>query len=232
MQDTAAAIIVAAGSSRRMGGQDKLWTPLVGRIILARAIDVFEASPCIHAIILVSSAEHIADATMLCRAEGWHKVVSIVVGGPRRQDSVHNGLDALAQAAPGSKWVMIHDGARPLVTNAILEAGLKAAQEHQAATAAVPVKDTIKQVQQGQITGTLDRSHLWLIQTPQVFSYSLIHEVHCLAGAQEDVTDDAALLERLGQHVAIFPGSYTNIKITNQEDILFAEALLQGLTAI
>src|SRR6266487_2937207 len=232
MQDTAAAIIVAAGSSRRMGGQDKLWTPLVGRITLARTIDVFEASPCIHAIILVSSARHMAEATMLCHAERWRKTVSIVAGGPRRQDSVHNGLDALAEAAPGSKWVMIHDGARPLVTGAILEAGLKTAQEHQAGTAAVPVKDTVKQVQQGQITGTLARSHLWLVQTPQVFTYSLIHQAHHLVDVQEEVTDDAALVERLGQRVIIFPGSYTNIKITNQEDVLFAEVLLQGLTVI
>ncbi len=129
MQDTAAAIIVAAGSSRRTGGQDKLWTPLAGRITLARTIDVFEASPCIHGIILVSSAGLIADATMLCQAEGWRKIVTVIAGGPRRQDSAHNGLDALAKAAPGSAWVMIHDGARPLVTPAILEAGLKAAQE-------------------------------------------------------------------------------------------------------
>src|SRR5260221_3215594 len=170
MQDTAAAIIVAAGSSRRMGGQDKLWTPLAGRITLARTIDVFEASPCIHSIILVSSAGHIADATMLCHAEGWHKIVAVVTGGPRRQDYVHNGLDGLGKSAPGSAWVMIHDGARPLVTPALLEAGLKAAQEHLAATSAVPVKDTIKQVQLGQITGTLDRPHLVLVQTPQAFS--------------------------------------------------------------
>jgi 2-C-methyl-D-erythritol 4-phosphate cytidylyltransferase len=232
MPDTAAVIIAAAGSSRRMGEQDKLWTPLVGRITLARTIDVFEASTRIHAIILVSSARHIADAAMLCNAEGWRKIVTIVAGGPHRQDSVHNGLDALAEAAPGSEWVMIHDGARPLITDAILEVGLKTAQEHQAATAAVPVKDTVKQVQHGQITGTLDRSHLWLVQTPQVFTYSLIHRAHHLVDAQEEVTDDAALVERLGQRVVIFPGSYANIKITNQEDVLFAEALLQGQMAI
>ncbi len=94
------------------------------------------------------------------------------------------------------------------------------------------MKDTVKQVQQGQITATLDRSHLWLIQTPQVFTYSLIHQAHHLVSVQEEVTDDAALVERLGQRVVIFPGSYTNIKITNQEDVLFVEALLQGLTAI
>src|SRR6266567_828273 len=91
MQDTAAAIIVAAGSSRRTGGQDTLWTPLAGRISLARTIAVFEASPCIHGIILVSSAWLIADATMLCQADGWRTIVTVIAGGPRRQDSAHNG---------------------------------------------------------------------------------------------------------------------------------------------
>jgi len=227
MQDTAAVVIAAAGSSRRMGGQDKLWTPLAGRIILARTVDIFEASPYIHAMILVVSAAYMAEAVKLCHDEGWHKIATIVAGGPRRQDSVHSGLDALADVAPGSDWVMIHDGARPLVTPSIVEAGLKAVQEHRAATAAVPVKETIKQVQQGGITTTLDRSQLWTVQTPQVFSYALIHQAHHLAPAWEEVTDDTALVERLGQGVAIFPGSYTNIKITTQEDLLLAEALLQ-----
>ena len=121
---------------------------------------------------------------------------------------------------------MIHDGARPLVTPAILEAGLLAAQEHQAAIAAVPVKDTIKIVEHGLVSTTLDRSQLWAIQTPQVFSFPLIYEAHHSPAAQGDVTDDAALLEQLGQHVAVFPGTYTNIKITTQEDLLIAEALL------
>jgi 2-C-methyl-D-erythritol 4-phosphate cytidylyltransferase len=227
MQDTAAVVIVAAGSSRRMGGQDKLWTPLAGRITLARTIDVFEASPHIHTIILVVSTAYITEAVKLCHDEGWHKIATIVAGGARRQDSVHSGLDALTDVAPGSDWVMIHDGARPLVTTSIVEAGLKAVQEYQAATAAVPVKETIKQVQQGRITTTLDRSQLWTVQTPQVFSYALIHQAHHLAPAQEEATDDTVLVERLGQGVAIFPGSYTNIKITTQEDLLFAEALLQ-----
>jgi len=227
MQDTAAAVIVAGGSSRRMGGQDKLWTPVSGRIILARTIDVFEASPHIHAIILVVRAASTVEVVKLCHDEGWLKIACIVAGGPRRQDSVHSGLDVLADVAPGSDWVMIHDGARPFVTPSIVEAGLKAVQEHQAAIAAVPVKETIKQVQEGRIITTLDRSQLWAAQTPQVFSYALIHQAHHLAAAGEEVTDDAALVERLGQRVAIFAGSYTNIKITTQEDLLLAEALLR-----
>ncbi len=159
----------------------------------------------------------------------WHKIASITAGGNRRQDSVRIGLDTLSIIDPATDWVMIHDGARPLVTPEILEAGLKAVQEYRAVVAAVPVKDTIKQVQQGWIHSTLDRSQLWAIQTPQVFSFPLIHHAHHSPLAQNEVTDDAALLEQLGKPVAIFPGSYTNIKITTQEDLLIAETLIKGL---
>lgn len=217
-------MIVAAGASRRMG-RDKLWLPLAGRITLAHTIDAFQSSPLIDNIVLVTSTERLADARALCQEEQWHKVGAVVVGGSRRQDSVCIGLDTLA---PETRWVMIHDGARPFVTPAIIEAGLQAAQQHMAAVAAVPVKDTIKQVQDGVIHATLDRSQLWAIQTPQVFSFPLIHEAHHSPIAQNDVTDDATLVELLGQHVAVFPGSYTNIKITTQEDLIFAEAFLQG----
>lgn len=228
MQETASVIIVAAGSSRRMGGRDKLWIPLHGRILLAHTIAAFDSSPRIDRIILVLSAERCADASTLCTQEGWQKVTTIVPGGTRRQDSVCRGLDTLAKITPTSRWVMIHDGARPLVTHTIIEAGLQAAREHQAAIAAVPTKDTIKQAQNGLVTATLDRSQLWSIQTPQVFSFPLIHQAHHSPLAQEDVTDDAALLEKMGHPIAIFPGSYTNIKVTTSEDILIAEAILQG----
>lgn len=228
MQEQSAVIIVAAGTSRRMQGQDKLWLPLTGRITLARTIDVFESSPLINTIVLVTSAERLDATTNLCRHESWHKIAAIIPGGNRRQDSVRLGLDALGGVAPSCRWVMIHDGARPLVSPTMLEAGLVMAQEHQAAIAAVPVKDTIKQVEHGRITATPDRSQLWIIQTPQIFSFPLIHQAHHASIADEDMTDDATLLERLGHPVAIFPGSYSNIKITTQEDVLIAEALLRG----
>lgn len=228
MQEQAAVVIVAAGSSRRMGGRDKLWIPLAGRLTLARTIDAFAASPLISTIVLVLNPERIEDARELCAREGWQKIGGIVAGGARRQDSVRAGLEQLAEVAPETRWVMIHDGARPLVTAAILEAGLRAAQEHLAAVAAVPVKDTIKQVQDGIIQSTPERSQLWAVQTPQVFAFPLIHQAHHSEIAQEEATDDAALLERLGHPVAIFPGSYTNLKITTHEDLLIAEALLKG----
>jgi 2-C-methyl-D-erythritol 4-phosphate cytidylyltransferase len=228
MQETSAVVIVAAGSSRRMQGRDKLWTPLAGRITLARTIDAFHNSPLIDTIVIVTSDERVAITQELCLQERWHKVSKIVAGGARRQDSVRNGLDALAEYTPSCRWVMIHDAARPLVTSDIIEAGLKAAIDHQAAIAAVPVKDTIKQVQNGKIHATPDRSNLWAVQTPQVFSFPLIQQAHHTPLAEEDMTDDATLLERLGHEVVVFPGSYTNIKITTVEDLLVAEALLQG----
>jgi 2-C-methyl-D-erythritol 4-phosphate cytidylyltransferase len=232
MPVTSSAIIAAAGSSRRMEGRDKLWTPLAGRFTLARTIDVFEASPIIDNIVLILNSERLDEVTKLCQQEGWSKITSIVEGGMRRQDSVRNGLESLAKLAPTTKWVMIHDGARPLVTPDILEAGLKSAQESYAAIAAVPVKDTIKQVQQGWISSTPDRSQLWAIQTPQVFSFPLIHHAYQTAPLQQEFTDDAALLEHLGKRVAIFNGSYRNIKITTQEDLLIAEALIKGFASL
>jgi len=227
MHKNAAAVIVAAGSSRRMQGYDKLWVPLAGRITLARTIDVFESSPLIDTIVLVANSERLADTRTLCEQEQWNKVAAIVGGGTHRQDSVRNGLDALAKINPTCRWVMIHDGARPFVTSTILEEGLHAVQQHQASVPVVPVKETVKQVQDGKVLATLERSQLWAVQTPQVFAFSLIHQAHHFPIAQEQVTDDATLLERLGHTVSVFNGSHTNIKITTPEDLFFAEALLK-----
>lgn len=226
--ERASVVIVAAGSSRRMLGRDKLWTPLMGRNTLARTLDVFQTSPLIENIVIVTSTERLTDTIHLSEKEHWHKVIAVVPGGLRRQDSVALGLDALASRTPSCQWVMIHDAARPFVTTTMLQEGLLSAQAHQASVAAVPVKDTIKQVRDNIIHETLDRSRLWIVQTPQIFSFPLIHHAHHDPIAQENFTDDAALLERLGYPVAIFQGSYANIKITTQEDLLIAEALLQG----
>ncbi len=213
-----------------MQGRDKLWSPLAGRITLARTVDVFQSSPLVDTIILVTTTTRLEAVQVLCQTEGWHKVATIVAGGARRQDSVRVGLDALAEVRPETRWVMIHDAARPLVTHEMLAIGLEEAYKHGAAIAAVPVKDTIKEVRNGRIHSTPDRSYLWAVQTPQIFSFSLIYEAHHSAIAQEDMTDDATLLERLGHPAVIFAGSYANIKITTQEDILLAEALVRGKT--
>ncbi|MBX5450737.1 2-C-methyl-D-erythritol 4-phosphate cytidylyltransferase [Thermogemmatispora sp.] len=235
MQERAAVVIVAAGSSRRMAGRDKLWTPLAGRLTLARTVDVFEACPLIQAIVLVVHPTREADSWELLAEEGWRKVIAVVAGGPRRQDSVRVGLEALARHLPDTQWVLVHDGARPFVSSSLIEAGLQAARLHQAAVAAVPVKDTLKVVEGRYVCETPERARLWVVQTPQVFAFSLLWEAHHARSAQageEEVSDDAALVESLGYRVAIFPGSYTNMKITTQEDFLLAEYLVQQETGL
>ena len=145
----------------------------------------------------------------------------ICPGGPRRQDSVRLGLEAL----PECRWVVVHDGARPLVTAALIEAGLAAAAETGAAIAAVPLADTLKEAaEDGLIRRTLDRRNLWAAQTPQVFEYELLREAHRLA--QGEATDDAALVEALGRRVKVFPGSPRNLKVTTAADLALAQALL------
>ncbi|HEY4386578.1 MAG TPA: 2-C-methyl-D-erythritol 4-phosphate cytidylyltransferase, partial [Ktedonobacteraceae bacterium] len=165
MQEQSAVVIVAAGASRRMG-RDKLWIPLAGRIVLARTVDVFQSSPLVDAIVLVTSAQRLEEVRVLCEQERWQKIVAVVPGGSRRQDSVCFGLDTLAEQVPACRWVMIHDAARPFVDEEMIAAGLRAAQLSQASIAAVPVKDTIKQVQDNVITATPDRSLFWMVQTP------------------------------------------------------------------
>ena len=152
MSEKASVVIVAAGSSRRMLGRNKLWTPLMGRITLARTLDVFQASALIESIVIVTSTERLADTLHLSEKEHWHKVIAVVPGGLRRQDSVAIGLDTLATRTPSCQWVMIHDAARPFVTPTMLQDGLLSAQTHQASVAAVPVKDTIKQVRDNIIS--------------------------------------------------------------------------------
>ncbi|WP_052888073.1 2-C-methyl-D-erythritol 4-phosphate cytidylyltransferase [Thermogemmatispora carboxidivorans] len=234
MQERAAVVIVAAGSSRRMAGRDKLWTPLAGRLTLARTVDAFEGCPLIKAIVLVVHPAREAEACELLAEEGWRKVVAVVAGGPRRQDSVRLGLEALARRLPETQWVLVHDGARPFVSSSLIEAGLQTARLHQAAVAAVPVKDTLKVVEGGYVCETPERAHLWVVQTPQVFAFPLLWEAHharCLQTmGEEEVSDDATLVERLGYRVVIFPGSYTNMKITTQEDFLLAEYLVHQET--
>jgi 2-C-methyl-D-erythritol 4-phosphate cytidylyltransferase len=228
MQEQAAAIILAAGAGRYARGGEMLWASLCGRSVVARTIDVFQASPLIAHIILVTDSEHMLESATLCKHEGWHKVAAVVAGGTRRVDCINAGIEALERIAPDSPYVMIHDGARPFVTTTLLIEGLEAAREHQAVVAAVPVKDTVKQVEQGRIHATLDRSQLWSIQTPQIFSFPLIRQLYQTQQArEEDVSDATILLTRMGQRGTIFPGSYSNIKITTQEELLLAEALLQ-----
>ncbi len=222
-----AAVIVAAGSSQRMQGINKTWAMLGAKPLLAHSIRVFEESGLIDDLVVVLAPDALLDGKQLHEQEGWRTICAMCPGGARRRDSVLAGLEALS---PAPDYVLIHDGARPFITSTLIERGLAAARQHGAATAAVPVKDTIKRAgPDGLVLETLDRSALWSIQTPQVFAYDLILSAHHSIDLAWDATDDAALVERAGHPVALFMGAYENIKITTPDDLLIAEMMLKRL---
>jgi 2-C-methyl-D-erythritol 4-phosphate cytidylyltransferase len=212
------AIIVAAGESRRMNGVDKVLAPLGGRPVISHVLGVFDSCQSIDQIVLVVNQKSLDACQKL--VAGLSTPIDICLGGKRRQDSVAAGLKRLKDC----EWVIIHDGARPLVTKALIEDGLKAAKETGAAVAAVPVTDTIKIAGDDRIVHqTPPRQNLWAVQTPQVFLPSIITKAY--QQAKGEATDDAALVEQAGYKVKLYTGSYENIKITTPQDLLIAEAL-------
>lgn len=214
------AIIVAAGSSRRMDGVDKLFISLGGQPLLTRATRPFQDCPRVHRIVVVVSGEKEKLCRSLVTGEEWSKISDVCLGGERRQDSVVAGLKRLTDC----HWVIIHDGARPLVTVELIENGLAAAEETGAAAAAVPVTDTIKIVGDDRIVReTPPRRNLWAVQTPQVFRATIIAEAY--SHARGEVTDDASLVEQTGGRVKLYAGSYANIKVTTPDDLALAEVL-------
>ncbi|MFH0768000.1 MAG: 2-C-methyl-D-erythritol 4-phosphate cytidylyltransferase [Chloroflexota bacterium] len=219
-QQKVGAVIVAAGSSQRMGGVDKIFALLGGEPVLARVVDVFQGCDSIHQIVVVLSKQNLKAGRRLVTEHEWSKVTDICAGGSRRQDSVVAGLSRLKHC----DWVIIHDGARPLVTADLIERGLEAAIETGAAVAAVPVTDTIKVAGDDWfVQGTPPRHNLWAVQTPQVFRFDIISEAY--RQAKNEVTDDAALVEQLDCRVKIYMGSYANIKVTTPDDLALAEFL-------
>ena len=205
-----------------MGGLDKVFALLAGEPVLSHTLRVFHTCPVIEEIALVLNPQNLQRGRRLVEEQGWWKVRHICLGGERRQDSVREGLARL----DGCRWVVIHDAARPLVSHRLIQCGLKEAQERGAAVAAVPVKDTLKVVNPGlEVESTPNRSTIWAVQTPQVFRYQLIWKAY--DQPQAPAPDDAVLMERLGHRVKVYMGSYDNIKITTQEDLAVAEALLQ-----
>ncbi|UCD09607.1 MAG: 2-C-methyl-D-erythritol 4-phosphate cytidylyltransferase [Dehalococcoidales bacterium] len=216
------AVIVAAGSSERMGGMDKVFAILDGKPILTRVIEVFQACDRLDDIVIVLNLQNLERGKRLVTEGGWSKVKDVCEGGKRRQDSVSNGLNCLGEC----DWVVIHDGARPLVMNELIENGLDAAEETGAAIAAVPVTDTIKMASDDlTIQGSPPRQSLWAAQTPQVFRYDIITNAY--RKLKYEVTDDARAVELMGGSVKIYQGSSDNIKITKPEDLAVAEILLK-----
>lgn len=219
------AVIVAAGSSRRMGGINKLLLDLGGKTVLERTVEAFEKSTDIDEIIITARQEDVKEYNALLSP--YKKVKNIVVGGETRQKSVANGIAACDEK---STLLAIHDGARPLVTQQIISSTVSAAKEYGAASCAVPVKDTIKIIDENSfITDTPDRASLRAVHTPQCFDKKLYCAcVEKLGEKAKDMTDDCRLAELCGVKVKLTDSSYTNIKITTAEDIPFALSILKG----
>ncbi|MCE2456450.1 MAG: 2-C-methyl-D-erythritol 4-phosphate cytidylyltransferase [Dehalococcoidia bacterium] len=203
-----------------MDGRDKLFIPILGKPLLLYCLEAFERSRHVGSIAVATASESVTRVREIALEHGISKLVAVVHGGARRQDSVSNALTALGQV----DIVIVHDGARPFVDDEIIARAVDEAHSCGAASAAVPVKDTIKvATPEMTVASTPDRDTLWAAQTPQSFSLDLLKEAH--SRIKHDVTDDAAMVEALGRTVKLFMGSHDNIKVTTPEDITVAEAI-------
>ncbi len=228
-----AAIVLAAGQGKRMQSHvQKQFLLLNDRPLITYALEAFENSP-VDQIILVTGSDEIR----YCREEiaekyGFSKVTKVIAGGRERYHSVYEGL----KAAKGAEYVLIHDGARPLLNQEIISRALEGATEYGACVVGMPVKDTIKTAgADGFVASTPNRSTLWQVQTPQAFFYPWISQAYEKLFSREEyqqgVTDDAMVLEAMTSHkVKLIEGSYFNIKVTTPEDMAVAEALLKFMS--
>lgn len=224
-----AAIVAGAGRGERVGAKEgKQFLKLAGIPVLARSLLNLEAVPEVEEVVLVVNAEDLERAASeVVEAYGLKKVSRIVEGGERRQESVFKALRALS--APG-EMILIHDGARPLATPELFRLAIRTLRDCdcEGMITAVPVVDTVKEVEGGWVTRTPDRQRLWAVQTPQCFRSFALLDAHEKA-RREGVwaTDDAALLERYRYRVRVVEGELTNLKITYSRDLILAEALLE-----
>jgi 2-C-methyl-D-erythritol 4-phosphate cytidylyltransferase len=220
------AVIPAAGSGKRMNSK-KQYLELNGKPVIAITVSVFDECQSIDEIIVVAAKEDIELTKDLLK--GIKKVKNIVAGGQHRQDSVYNGIEAIKPESE-EDIVVIHDAARPLITKDIISRAVTEAKVSKAVVVGIPSKDTVKTVSpKNIIIETLDRASIWLVQTPQVFHYSVIKQACERAQRiKYKATDDSKLVERMGISVKMIMGSYENIKITTKEDLAMAEAILKG----
>lgn len=218
------AIIVSAGNSSRMGGLNKQFLKIDNVPVIVRSVSAFQTSPFIDEIIIVTRE---MDINLIETAVSeFSKVKKVVIGGSTRQQSVFNGISA---CSPNAEFVAVHDGARPLVSQQIIENTILSAFHCGAATTGVKVKDTVKIVNEDDdITSTPDRAFLRFVQTPQVFSKQLYLNAMNSVKNSDSFTDDCMLIEAYGHSVKVVEGDYKNIKITTPEDILTAEIFLRS----
>ena len=218
------AIVPAAGTGKRMG-QDvpKQFLSIRGKPIFIYTLEVLDRCSEVDEVILVMTPAHLDRAREYIKEFGIQKVIQVIEGGRERQDSVMNGLNILNQPSV----VLVHDGVRPFATEQQIEAVIQAVKKHGAAILAVPVKNTIKRINEDKVEVTLNRNLLWQVQTPQGFRFDWLKRAYEQAYADKCyMTDDSALVERLGHTVHVVQGDYKNIKITAPEDLAVAEAYL------
>lgn len=219
------AVVAAGGTGQRMGG-NKLLMELDGMPVLAHTLLALERSPVVDEIIISAHRDNIVDYGQLAVDYGIKKLKSVVAGGENRSISVLKGI---LEVSPQCRFALIHDGARPFVTDWEIELVSAKAFTDGAATASVPVKDTIKQVGAGKIKSTLDRGSLVQVQTPQVFDIDLIKgALSKVVTEQIAVTDDCQALEIMGFQPSVVTTGYENIKITTVEDLVAGQAILNS----
>lgn len=217
-------IIVAAGKSSRMNGNDKQLMCVAGIPVIARTLLAFERSPDISRIILVTREQSVNEMQLIAEKYTISKLSDIVTGGETRQESVVCGIKRLS---PDEEKVLVSDGARMFVTDRMIRDSVNALKTHDGCLCAVKVNDTVKSVESGKVAGTVDRSRLYLAQTPQGITVSIYKK----AVENADIsrfTDDASVLESIGADVAIVEGDCKNIKITTPADIALAEMFIRG----
>ena len=218
------AVIVAAGSSSRMGF-DKVLAELGEEPVIVRSIEAFQQAPGISEIVVVTREDLVPEVARLCQQFQLTKVTKVIRGGESRTQSARLGT---LEASRDMPLIAIHDGARPFVTVEVIEAAVAQAAKNGAAAPAIPVKDTIKVAKDGMVEQTLDRAMLYAVQTPQVFDASLIRAA--LQKALDEgveLTDDCAAVERLGMKVVLTAGDERNIKLTTPVDLLVGEGLAE-----
>jgi 2-C-methyl-D-erythritol 4-phosphate cytidylyltransferase len=211
-------VVVAAGGGARFGGPvPKQYLPLAGAPVLLHALRPFTSHPEVAHVVVVLPAD---DAV---RPPAWLQpllggTLTVTAGGAERRDSVRAGLEALPA---GCRVVLVHDGARPFPPREVIDGGIALARAGKSGTPAVPIPDTIKRADDsGRVLETIDRAGLWLVQTPQAFPRAVLERAHQAAG--DGATDDAMLVERLGEPVQLLPGSVRNLKITTAHDLALA----------
>ena len=219
------AVIVAAGSASRMGGIDKVMAPLGGEPMIVKTVRAFQECDAIKEIVIVTREDLIPKITAMTGK--FSKVTAVVVGGKDRVESVSNGLNALSAKV---KLAAVQDGARPLISQAVIDRTVRAAHTYGAAAPAIPVKDTIKIVEGGIVTTTPDRNTLKAIQTPQVIDVDLLRGALKKAAQEKlPITDDCSAVELLGFKVRIVEGDERNINVTTPMDLKIAEMLLEEM---